>query len=141
MAKRLVDAGHRVHVFDLVREAFAPLVEAGATPAASPAAVAAECRVVFTSLPGPDQVREVVVGDAGLLEGFRAGDVHVDLTTNSISTVRELHRLEAQRGVDFLDAPVSGGAMGAAQGSLTVMASGSEQAFQRVSPFRPDYRQ
>ncbi|MCE2390393.1 MAG: NAD(P)-dependent oxidoreductase [Proteobacteria bacterium] len=134
MARRLVDAGHRLHVFDLDRQAYAPLVEAGATPAASPAAVAADCRIVFTSLPGPDQVRDVVVGDSGLLEGFRAGDVHVDLTTNSLEAVRELHRLEAGHGVSFLDAPVSGGAMGAAQGSLTVMASGSEEEFRRVSP-------
>lgn len=132
MAKRLVLAGHELCVFDLDRKAMAPLVEAGAAACDSPAEVATRCRIVFTSLPGPAEVRDVV--DSGLLANLREGDVHVDLTTNSLDAVRELHRREAERGIDFLDAPVSGGAMGAAQGKLTVMASGSEGAFRRVSP-------
>jgi len=132
MAKRLVEAGHELCVFDLNRKSLVPLVEAGATACDSPADIGARCRIVFTSLPGPAEVRSVV--DSGLLDSLREGDVHVDLTTNSVDAVRALHRLEAGRGVDFLDAPVSGGAMGAALGKLTVMASGSESAYRRVSP-------
>lgn len=132
MARRLIDAGHPLCVFDRHRPALAPLLEAGATECASAAEVGARCRIVFTSLPGPAEVRQVV--ESGLLGSLRSGDVHVDLTTSSLEAVRALHRLEAARGVDFIDAPVSGGAMGAAQGKLTVMASGSESAFRRVSP-------
>lgn len=133
MAQRLLDAGHALCAFDLDRAALAPLVEAGAVACDSPADVGARCRVVFTSLPGPAEVQSVV--GSGLLASLAPGAVHVDLSTSSLEAVKELHRLEAERDVDFLDAPVSGGAMGAAQGTLTVMASGSEEAFQRVSPY------
>ncbi len=132
MARRLVDAGHDVRLFDLNRDALAPLVDAGATACASVGEVGAACRIVFTSLPGPAGVRDVVT--SGLLENLREGDVHADLTTNSLDAVRELHRLEVDRGVSFVDAPVSGGAFGASQGTLTVMASGERSAFDRVSP-------
>ena len=133
MARRMVEAGHELHVHDLSEGAVAGLVDAGARAAGSAAEVAERCAVVFTSLPGPAEVRSVVTGSDGLLSTMRQGDVHVDLTTNSIEAVRELCELEAASGVAFLDAPVSGGAMGAERGTLTVMASGSEEAFQRVT--------
>ena len=131
MAKRLVDAGHRLVVCDRVEAATAPLVAAGASRAASPHEVAAACRVVFTSLPGPREVDQVA---AGLLEAARPGDVHVDLSTSAYDAVRALAAREAAAGVHLLDAPVSGGAHGAAQGTLTVMASGERAAFERVEP-------
>jgi 3-hydroxyisobutyrate dehydrogenase-like beta-hydroxyacid dehydrogenase len=88
--------------------------------------------VVFTSLPGPAQVEEVATGRDGLLEGARTGDVHVDLSTSAFDAVRELAAREAAAGVQLVDAPVSGGVMGARQGTLTVMASGERAAFERV---------
>jgi 3-hydroxyisobutyrate dehydrogenase len=134
MATRLLDAGHALVVCDRVEAATAPLVAAGAIRAASPSEVAAACRVVFTSLPGPREVEEVVAGPGGLLEAARAGDVHVDLSTSAFDAVRALAAREAAAGVHLVDAPVSGGAMGAAQGTLTVMASGDRAAFERVEP-------
>jgi 3-hydroxyisobutyrate dehydrogenase len=119
-------------VCDRAEAATAPLVAAGAVPAASPREVAATCRVVFTSLPGPREVEEVATGEQGLLAGARAGDVHVDLSTSAFDAVRALAAREAEAGVHLVDAPVSGGALGASQGTLTVMASGEESAFARV---------
>jgi 3-hydroxyisobutyrate dehydrogenase-like beta-hydroxyacid dehydrogenase len=134
MAKRLLDAGNALVVCDRVDSATAPLVAAGASLAGSPREVAAACRVVFTSLPGPHEVEEVATGKGGLLEGARPGDVHVDLSTSAFDAVRALAAREAAAGVHLVDAPVSGGAMGAAQGTLTVMASGDRAAFERVEP-------
>ena len=134
MAKRLLDAGHALVVCDRVEAATAPLVAAGAKRAETPREVAAACRAVFTSLPGPPEVEEVVTGAGGLLEGARPGDVHVDLSTSAFDAVRRLHAREAKAGVHLIDAPVSGGAMGAVQGTLTVMASGEHAAFERVEP-------
>jgi 3-hydroxyisobutyrate dehydrogenase-like beta-hydroxyacid dehydrogenase len=134
MAKRLLEAGRALVVCDRVEGAMAPLVAAGAKRAASPREVAAACRVVFTSLPGPAQVAEVATGKEGLLAGARAGDVHVDLSTSAWDAVRVLAAEEAAAGVHLVDAPVSGGALGAAQGTLTVMASGERAAFERIEP-------
>jgi 3-hydroxyisobutyrate dehydrogenase-like beta-hydroxyacid dehydrogenase len=131
MAKRLLDAGHALVVCDRSDAAAAPLVAAGAKRASTPREVAAACRVVFTSLPGPAQVDEVATG---LLEAARPGDVHVDLSTSAFDAVRALAAREAAAGVHLVDAPVSGGAMGASQGTLTVMASGERAAFERIEP-------
>jgi 3-hydroxyisobutyrate dehydrogenase-like beta-hydroxyacid dehydrogenase len=134
MARRLLGAGHALVVCDRAPAALAPLVAAGAQRAGSPREVAAGCRVVFTSLPGPPEVEAVVTGKEGLLEGARPGDIHVDLSTSAWDAVRRLHAREAEAGVHLVDAPVSGGAIGAAQGTLTVMASGERAAFERVEP-------
>jgi 3-hydroxyisobutyrate dehydrogenase-like beta-hydroxyacid dehydrogenase len=131
IARRLLDAGHPLVVCDRSEAATAPLVAAGAARAASPSAVAETCRIVFTSLPGPAEVDEVA---SGLLEGARPGDVHVDLSTSALDAVRALAAREAAAGVHLVDAPVSGGAIGAAQGTLTVMASGERAGFERVEP-------
>jgi 3-hydroxyisobutyrate dehydrogenase len=134
MARRLLETGHALVAHDLRAEALAPLVQAGAHTAASPREVARRCRIVLTSLPGPAEVEAVVLGEDGLLAGARPGDVHVDLSTSSWVMVRRLAALEARAGVSLLDAPVSGGAAGAALGALTVMASGPRGAFERAEP-------
>jgi 3-hydroxyisobutyrate dehydrogenase-like beta-hydroxyacid dehydrogenase len=134
MARRLLETGHRLVVHDLRPEAVKALADAGAAVAASPREVAGRCRIAMTSLPGPAEVEAVVRGEDGILAGARTGDVHVDLSTSSWAMVRRLAELEAHAGVSLLDAPVSGGAAGAAQGTLTVMASGERAAFERVEP-------
>ena len=134
MAERLLAAGHALVVHDARPEAAANLTAAGARWANSPREVAAECRVVFTSLPGPREVDAVARAENGLLGGARAGDVHVDLSTNALASVRALAAEEARAGVALVDAPVSGGAHGARQGTLAVMASGERPAFERVEP-------
>ncbi|WP_417209777.1 NAD(P)-dependent oxidoreductase [Antarctobacter sp.] len=116
MAARLHAAGHDLVLFDVSDTAGADLVAAGAGRAASPAALARDCDLVFTSLPTPADVMAVCHGPDGLAEGFRKGTTWFDLTTNSLSVVRDLHTEMAARGVQFLDAPVSGGPGGAASG-------------------------
>jgi 3-hydroxyisobutyrate dehydrogenase-like beta-hydroxyacid dehydrogenase len=134
MARRLLGAGHELWVCDLRAEATRPLVESGAHAAASARELAARCRVVMSSLPGPAQIESAVRGADGLLAGARAGDVHVELSTSSWEMVRRIAALEAESGVHYLDAPVSGGPMGANQGTLTLMASGDAGAFAQVEP-------
>ena len=134
MARRLIDAGHALVVCDLRAEATRPLAEAGAEVAPSPREVAARCRVVMSSLPGPAQIESAVRGADGLLAGARPGDVHVDLSTSSWEMVQRIAALERESAVHFVDAPVSGGAVGAVQGTLSVMASGDPEALARVEP-------
>jgi 3-hydroxyisobutyrate dehydrogenase-like beta-hydroxyacid dehydrogenase len=134
MARRLLETGHALVVHDLRPDALRPLTESGAAAASCPREVAERCRVVLTSLPGPAEVEAVVQGERGILAAAQAGDVHVDLSTSSFAMVRRLAELEARAGVSLVDAPVSGGAAGAAKGALTVMASGSRAAFLRVEP-------
>lgn len=134
MAEQLVKAGHRVQVNDLSRDAASPLLEAGAVFAESPRAVAEACRVIFLSLPGPPQIEAVVAGADGLLAHGREGDVIVDLSTNSYAMSVRLARAAAERGITYLDAPVSGGAIGARAGTLAVMIGGPEAAVEAMRP-------
>jgi 3-hydroxyisobutyrate dehydrogenase-like beta-hydroxyacid dehydrogenase len=134
IALRLLGAGHALVACDAREEALRGVLAAGATRAATPREVAARCGVVFTSLPGPREIEAVVTGEQGLLSGAARGAIHVDLSTTSLASVKRLHALEAAAGVSLLDAPVSGGAMAAAQGALSVMASGDRAVFARVEP-------
>jgi len=134
IAMRLVDAGHELVVADAQQAATANLEARGARRVGTPREVASECAVVFSSLPGPPQVRAVVEGRDGILAAKRAGLVHVELSTSSFDAVQSLCALEAGAGVALVDAPVSGGAHGAAQGTLSVMASGERAAYDAVRP-------
>jgi 3-hydroxyisobutyrate dehydrogenase-like beta-hydroxyacid dehydrogenase len=134
MARNLIAAGQELVVHDLNPEACANLVELGAAWADSPREVARQCGVVFTSLPGPRQVDEVALSEQGIHAGAAPGLVHVDLSSNSISAVRRLEALAKQRGLAFLDAPVSGGTRGAEAGTLAIMCSGDPAAFEAVKP-------
>jgi 3-hydroxyisobutyrate dehydrogenase-like beta-hydroxyacid dehydrogenase len=134
IAMRLLDAGHELVVCDASRAATANLEARGARRVSAPRAVASECAVVFTSLPGPAQVRAVVEDGDGLLSARRPGLVHVDLSTSSFEAVQSLAAVEAAAGATLIDAPVSGGLHGATQGTLAVMASGDRAAFDAVRP-------
>jgi 3-hydroxyisobutyrate dehydrogenase len=98
IAVRLLDAGHELVVCDASSTATANLEQRGARRVASPRAVASECEVVFSSLPGPAQVRAIVDGPDGLLAAKRSGLVHVDLSTSSYDAVQSLCALEADAG-------------------------------------------
>jgi len=134
MARHLIAAGHDLVAFDLSPAALEPLLEAGARLAANAAEVAAEARTVFLSLPGPREIEDAVRGPEGILAAARSGDTVVDLTTNSVSAVQRMAALVAAAGVDYLDCPVTGGVAGARAGTLTVLGSGSEEAFRRAEP-------
>jgi 3-hydroxyisobutyrate dehydrogenase-like beta-hydroxyacid dehydrogenase len=134
MAARLLSAGHSLVVSDLDPGAAVPLVTHGATWAESPAEVAEVCRMVLTCLPTPNAVEVVALGEHGLRKGWWPGDLYVDLSTNSPSTVRSIAAKAKALGVDMLDSPVSGGTKGAEAGTLTLMVGGAAPVLERARP-------
>ena len=134
MARNLIEAGHQLVIYDLRPEVMENLLELGAESAQSCAEVASRCSVVFSSLPGPPEIEAAITSADGILAGASPGDIHVDLSSNSITTVRRLAQLESDAGVSYIDAPVTGGVPGAEAGTLTVLGSGDPEAFERVRP-------
>jgi 3-hydroxyisobutyrate dehydrogenase-like beta-hydroxyacid dehydrogenase len=135
MARHLAEKGQEVSVYDVRPEAVEALSALPNVHAATSVATAArEADVVFTSLPGPPEVESVVLGEGGLGESMAAGTVYVDLSTNAPSMVRTLGPILKEKGVDMLDAPVSGGVEGAAAATLSIMVGGSLEVFERVRP-------
>lgn len=137
MAHNLAKAGHDVMVYDVRPDVVAALVERspGMHAGHSVAEVAESAEFVGTSLPGPKEVTAVVKGADGLLETMRAGSIYVDLSTNAPSVVRQLAADLKAKGIDMLDAPVSGGERGSEAGTLSVMVGGDEAVWERAQPF------
>ena len=133
MVNRLVGAGHSVTVCDVNADAVAAAAALGARSADTPAALASQCDVIMVSLPTPEIVRAVALGTGGLHEGDRAR-IYVDLSTTGAQVARDVAAGLAPRGITALDAPVSGGPPGAAAGSLAIMVSGDQVAFEAVRP-------
>jgi 3-hydroxyisobutyrate dehydrogenase-like beta-hydroxyacid dehydrogenase len=131
ITRRIVAGGYPVLGFDVDP---ARAAEAGASAASSPAAVSEGADTVLLSLPDSPVVEAVILGDDGILGGARPGQVVVDLSTSSPSSTVELYRRLGELGVEFVDAGISGGAAAAEQGTLTIMAGGSEEALDRVRP-------
>jgi 3-hydroxyisobutyrate dehydrogenase len=131
MALNLQTAGYDVLVHDLERARAAPIEQAGGVWADTGVELARSVDVVFTSLPGPTEVRDVALGPAGLLNSLRTGSTWFDVTTNSPAVVRDIYSACRERGVDFLDAPVSGGPQGARTGRLAIYVGGDHDAFDR----------
>ncbi|HEY1432413.1 MAG TPA: NAD(P)-dependent oxidoreductase [Stellaceae bacterium] len=130
MAGCLIDAGHQLTVYDVRPEATAALHASGARLAETPTAVASASEVVFTSLPGPYEVEAAVLdASSGILAGLRAGGAYIDMTTNAPTVARRVAEACRERGVDMLDAPVSG-----RPPTMTVMVGGAEPVFARYRP-------
>ncbi len=134
MANNLLKAGHKLTVNDLRREAARTLLDAGATWADSPKAVAALSDAVLTSLPGPPEVETAALGQNGILEGIRPGAVYIDLSSNSPTVVRHIYDQFQKKGADMMDVPVSGGPAAAKSGKLALMVGGKEEVFQKYLP-------
>jgi 3-hydroxyisobutyrate dehydrogenase len=134
IAGQLLAAGHMLLVHDQRPTAAGALVAAGARWSETPAALAAECEVVATCLPGPSEMEAVCLGPDGIVEHLRPGALYLDHTTNSPLLVRRVHARLAERGVAMIDAPVSGGMEGARTRDLLVMAGGDPAAFERARP-------
>jgi 2-hydroxy-3-oxopropionate reductase len=134
MALNLIKAGHRLAVWARRQEAAAPLSAAGARTAASPRELAAASDIVFTIVSDTPDVEQVLFGDLGVIHGIAPGSVVVDCSTISPAATRDMAVRLAERGVEMLDAPVSGGEVGAIQGTLSIMAGGNAEVFQRVQP-------
>ena len=134
MATNLLKAGHELVVNDIDEAKTAPHREMGATWADTPVEVARQAPVVLTSLPGPAEVEDVALGAEGLIQGLQPGSVYADLSTGSPTRIRQVaERIEAM-GAHMLDAPVSGGTIGAEEGTLAVMVGGDEEVFEAVRP-------
>jgi 3-hydroxyisobutyrate dehydrogenase len=131
MAGNLVKAGVPLVVFDANPEATRALMEAGAQAASSIADVARQVSVVFTSLPGPVQVEEVVLGPQGILANMTPELVLFELSTSSLALNRRIHEAFRERGGAMLDAPISGGPAGAASGDLALWIGGDKVVYER----------
>jgi 3-hydroxyisobutyrate dehydrogenase-like beta-hydroxyacid dehydrogenase len=134
IALNVVKGNHSLVVHDINREAAYPHLEIGAEWATSPKEVAALSEVVFTSLPGPAQVEEVALGENGLMEGFSAGSTYFDLSTNSPTVMRRLHATMLEKGIEVMDAPVSGGPDGAKSGKMAIWVGGDRATFDKYKP-------
>ncbi|GAB7532705.1 3-hydroxyisobutyrate dehydrogenase [Pseudomonas sp. 3A(2025)] len=134
MACNLIKAGHRVHLFDIDKNALAELVTQGGHISQSPADAAQGSELVITMLPAAAHVRSVYLSDNGVLAGIQAGTPALDCSTIDPQTIRELADIAARQGVTLSDAPVSGGTAGAKAASLTFMAGGSLEHFERIKP-------
>lgn len=132
MAENLLKGGRALTVFNRSRPAVEALVSAGAHAAGSPREVAERCGVVFTMLPDSPDVRSVLCGPEGVLEGLSPGKVVVDMSSIAPTVSRELCALVEERGADMLDAPVSGGQEKAEKGTLAIMVGGREAVYERV---------
>jgi 3-hydroxyisobutyrate dehydrogenase-like beta-hydroxyacid dehydrogenase len=134
MARRLVDGGNRVFIYDVSPANYPALVSAGATVCVTPAALAAQVDFVVTSVPGPPEVEAAIVGADGILQGARAGTLVIETSTIGPAQSRELARRCAERGVRFIDASVSGGMGPAERGTLTAMVGGERTDFEAALP-------
>ena len=136
MARRLVEAGHRVIVFDTNAEAVARLTALGAKSAASPRAIADEVETVFASLPTPDIVLAVATGRDGVIEGRRVRRF-IDLSTTGAAMAKRIFDLLKAKNIVQIDCPVSGGTTGAAKGTLALMVSGPRSEVKAIEPLLP----
>lgn len=134
MARNLMKAGYEIVVHNRSRGPVDELAAEGAGAAESPREVAEKSDVVITMLPDSPQVREVVAGEGGVLEGIKEGSLLVDMSTISPVVTEELAAAVKEKGASMLDAPVSGGDVGAIEGTLSIMVGGEEGDFQRAKP-------
>ena len=134
MAYNCLQGGNEMVVHDIRRESATQHLEAGAVWADSPREVAESSEIVFTSLPGPTEVEAVGLGEDGILEGMSEGKVYFDLSTSTPTLIRRIHEQAAARGIQVLDAPVSGGPRGAASRNLAIWVGGDKEVFDRCKP-------
>jgi 2-hydroxy-3-oxopropionate reductase len=134
MAQNLLRSGFNVYVHNRTASKLAELIASGAVMSPTPRALAEHCDVVITMLIDWGTTHAAIFGPEGVLQGIRPGSVFIDMGTTSPAHARELAAAFAQRSVDALDAPVSGGERGAIAGTLTIMAGGSEAAFEKATP-------
>jgi 3-hydroxyisobutyrate dehydrogenase len=134
MCGHLIAKGFPVTVSTRTKAKAAPLLDRGAVWADTPAAVAARSEVVFSIVGFPPDVREVYLGPAGLLAGATSGAILVDMTTTQPSLAREIYDMARPRGISTVDAPVSGGDVGARNATLSIMVGGDREVVERIRP-------
>jgi len=133
-ALNVMKAGHVMAVWARRKESMQPLADAGATACASPSEAAALADIVFVMVSDTADVEQVIFGPRGIVEGARLGTVVVDMSTISPVATRDMAKRLADKGIEMLDAPVSGGEVGAINGTLSIMVGGRPEVFARVKP-------
>lgn len=134
MALNLMNAGHQLSVYGRRFDTVEPLLVAGALGKGTPADLASVSDVIFTVVHDTKDVEEVILGNRGIIQGARPGTVVVDMSTISPSATRNIAQQLEARGVEMLDAPVSGGETGARSGTLSIMVGGKAEVFARIRP-------
>ena len=134
IAKHIQQAGHPMVVHDIRAAAYESLIAGGAEHAQSPAEVARNCQIIFTSLPGPPEVEQVALGADGLLEGMHDSSIYVDLASSSPDLIRRIAGDFQRRGARVMDAPLIVGKRGIANKSVQVLASGAVEIYAEVKP-------
>lgn len=134
MAKNLLKAGHELTVYDLNTAAMEELCACGAAMASSAAETAKSAQIVMTMLPNSPQVKEVMLGENGVIHAMEAGSVYIDMSSINPIASREIAAELAQAGIEMLDAPVSGGEPKAIDGTLSFMVGGKQQVFDAYQP-------
>ncbi len=134
MSKNLLKAGHSVAVYDVAAAPIAEVVAAGATAAKSASDAASKGDVIITMLPDGPEVEAAVLGPGGILEGAAKGSVVVDMSSISPVVAQKVGAACAAKGVEFLDAPVSGGEPKAIEGTLAIMVGGKAETFEKIQP-------
>lgn len=134
MAKNLVEAGYTVTVFDLDAGAIEEAQEFGASPASTGAEVAAQSDIIITMVPDSPHVEAAIAGNGGIIEGIRPESVVIEMSTILPETGKRMAELLAEKGADFVDAPVTGGVAGAEAGSMSILVGGDAEVFDRTLP-------
>lgn len=134
MIKNFLKAGHTVHLYTRTKERALPLVELGATWYDTAQAAAEQGDIIFTVVGYPKDVEEVYFGDHGIFKVAQQGKIVVDMTTSQPALAKKIADAAQAFGMEALDAPVSGGDIGAQNGTLSIMVGGSKQAFEKVTP-------
>jgi len=134
MARNLLKAGFDVTVWNRTAGRVRPLVDAGAAAGDSPASVAAQSDIIITCVSDTPDVESVILGDEGVIHGARTGSLVVDMSTISPQATREIAARLQEKGIHMLDAPISGGSEGAANGTLSIMIGGSADQVERAMP-------
>lgn len=131
MSKNLLKAGYELVVCDVVKAAVDEVVAAGASAAATPKSVAEQTDIIITMLPNSPHVKQVILGENGVIEGAKHGAIVVDMSSIAPLVSREVAAKLAEKGIEMLDAPVSGGEPKAIEGTLSVMVGGSKDVFDK----------
>jgi 2-hydroxy-3-oxopropionate reductase len=132
MAKNIIKAGYEVTVFDINKDTVNELVAAGAKPGTSNADVASQADVIITMLPNSPHVKTVVLGENGVVDGAKPGTVLIDMSSIAPLASKEVYEALAERGIEMLDAPVSGGEPKAIDGTIAVMVGGKKNIFDKM---------
>jgi 3-hydroxyisobutyrate dehydrogenase len=135
MCAHILNAGYKISVYNRTKEKAKELVDMGAIWCSNPREVAEKSDIVFTIVGFPNDVEEVYLGDNGILKSIKNGSVIVDMTTSEPSLAQTIYNEAKELGVSSLDAPVSGGDIGAQNGTLAIMIGGDKETYEKVLPF------